>query len=452
MKAVLIAGTASGVGKTSVATGLMGALSRRGLKVQPFKTGPDYIDPGYHTRATGEISRNLDTWMLSRETVLELFQRVAQDKDIAVIEGVMGLYDGQTATDDEGSTAELAKTLNVPVLLVLDARKGARSLAAMVAGYRDFDTQLNMAGVILNGTGSDRHLALCKEAIEHYTRVPVVGYLPRRQDLSIPERHLGLLPTSERPVDGRFLDALIAQCDATLDIDAIMDISKRANIPAGDPHIFPAHKLPMSAKIAVARDRAFSFYYQDNLDLLEAWGAEIVYFSPISDSKIPENITGMYIGGGFPEIYARELAANHSMKDSIKGAAQAGLPIYAECGGLMYLAQRVIDMQGEDHTMTGIIPTDVRIDTPSLSLGYRTVHALEDNMLIEKGETLRGHEFHWSVLSNGSNNAYAYEILETGRREGFLTANVLASYVHMHMAAKPGMAKRFIDYCVAVRK
>lgn len=447
MKAVLIAGTASGVGKTSVAIGLMGALNRAGLKVQPFKAGPDYIDPGYHGAVTGQVSRNLDTWMLARHAVLELFNRAAHGKDIAVIEGVMGLYDGRTAVSDEGSTAELAKILNAPVLLVVDSRKGARSLAAMVSGYRDFDPLLNLAGVILNGTGSDHHISLCKDAIEHYTGIPVVGHLPRRADLTIPERHLGLVPTAERPASHQFLDSLISQCQATLDIPAILNISKSACVPEVLPLLFPPASVAAVTRIAVARDKAFSFYYQDSIDLLEAWGAEIVYFSLISEPRLPPGISGLYIGGGFPEIYAADLAANSLMMDSIRAAAGRNLPIYAECGGMMYLSEKMRDMQGSEHTMAGIVPAGVRIDTPRLSLGYRTVRALGHGPLLALGETARGHEFHWSVLSGQHNNMNAYHVSETARAEGFHIGNTLASYIHLHLAARQGMARRFIEFC-----
>jgi cobyrinic acid a,c-diamide synthase len=444
---VLVAGTASGVGKTSVASGLMGALTARGLKVQPFKAGPDYIDPGYHTAATGRESRNLDSWMLSRESVLELFARACRDADIAIIEGVMGLYDGRTATTDEGSTAELAKILGVPVLLVLDSRKGARSLAAMARGYRDFDPDLNLAGVILNGTGSQRHLDLCKQAVEHYTGIPVVGHLPRRPELAIPERHLGLVPTAERPSAGHLLGPLTQQCAVTFDLDAILNISQGAVVPSVQASLFPPAAMPGVTKIAVARDMAFSFYYRDNLDLLEAWGAELVYFSPISDRSLPGGISGIYIGGGFPEVYAGQLSANTPMLDSVKAAAAGGLPVYAECGGLMYLSKSVRDLEGREYPMAGIIPAAVRIDTPRLSLGYRTVKALADGPLLTKGQTVRGHEFHWSVLSAGTDGMNAYRVEETGHAEGFRTGSVLASYIHLHLAAQPGMAQRFIGQC-----
>lgn len=447
MKAILIAGTASGVGKTSIATGLMGALRRSGLKVQPFKAGPDYIDPGYHSSATGKVSRNLDTWMLSANSVLELFNRAARGSDIAVIEGVMGLYDGRTATNDEGSTAELAKLLKVPVLLVVDSRKGARSLAAIVKGYRDFDPGVNLAGVILNGIGSDRHLDLCKEAIEHYTGIPVVGHLPRRSDLALPERHLGLVPTAERPPGDEFLEMLISQCRSTLDIPAILRISGQAAVPGIEPSLFPPVKASEITKIGVARDRTFSFYYKDSLDLLEEWGAGIVDFSPLSDLKVPDGISGLYIGGGFPEIYAAELASNTAMIGSIRAAAQSGMPIYAECGGLMYLCESMLDLEGKEHRMANVIPVRVRIDTPRLSLGYRTVRALEDSALLLRGETVRGHEFHWSVLCEASKGMNAYEVADTGSREGFHIGNTLASYIHLHMAAAPGMAQRLIESC-----
>jgi cobyrinic acid a,c-diamide synthase len=435
------------VGKTSVATGLMGALRRSGLKVQPFKAGPDYIDPGYHSSATGRVSRNLDTWMLSGNSVLELFNRAARGCDIAVIEGVMGLYDGRTATNDEGSTAELAKLLKVPVLLVVDSRKGARSLAAIVKGYRDFDPGVNLAGVILNGIGSGRHLNLCKEAIEHYTGIPVVGHLPRRPDLALPERHLGLVPTAERLPGDEFMESLISQCRSTLDITAILRISGQAAVPQIEPSLFPSSRMCEITRIGVARDRAFSFYYKDSLGLLEEWGAGIVDFSPLSDLKVPDGVSGLYIGGGFPEIYAAELASNSSMIGSIRAAAQSGMPIYAECGGLMYLCESMLDLEGVEHRMANIIPVRVRIDTPRLSLGYRTVRALADSPLLLQGETVRGHEFHWSVLCEAGKGMNAYEVLDTGDREGFLVGNTLASYIHLHMAAAPGMAQRFIETC-----
>jgi cobyrinic acid a,c-diamide synthase len=448
MKAIVIAGTTSGVGKTTVSTGLMGALGKRGLKVQPFKAGPDYIDPTYHTWVTDESSRNLDTWLLSRSTIIELFTRAMKSKDIAIIEGAMGLYDGHSSVNDTGSTAELAKLLGAPVLLVVDSRKGARSLAAMITGYQTFDRALNLGGVILNGIGSDNHLKVCQEAIEHYTGIKMLGYLPRRDDLSLPERHLGLIPTVESSADGEFLTSLIAQCEATLNIAEILHFSEETMIPHDQPTLFPTTPEPKTARIAVARDKAFSFYYQDSLDLLEAWGAELLPFSPLQDAKLPQGISGLYIGGGFPELYATELTANKPVRQQIKVAAERGMPIYTECGGLMYLGRNLRDFQGNNHCMVGVIPVSSRIDSPRLSLGYRTVQALGDGPFLKQGEVVRGHEFHWSVPENDADSPNAYCVLDKGRRlEGFHRKNLLASYIHLHLGSLPSMAVHFIDNC-----
>lgn len=447
-RAIVIAGATSGVGKTTIATGLMGVLSRRGLKVQPFKTGPDYIDPTYHTSVTSVASHNLDTYMLSPAAVTELFQRAMQRKDIAIIEGVMGLYDGRTGTGEEGSTAELAKFLKVPVILVIDSRKGARSMAALVTGYRDFDPALHLSGVILNGIGSDRHLKVCREAIEFYTGVPVVGYLPRNEDLVLPERHLGLVPTVEGKTDAATLERIIAQCEATLDIPAILTAAGSFSPQQSESVLFPPEKLPPVVRIAVARDRAFTFYYQDSLDMLEAWGAELVPFSPLDDGHLPENIAGIYIGGGFPELYARELAENSHMRHAIRDASQSGMPVYAECGGMMYLGHSTGDFEGSFYEMAGIFPFVTRIGNPKLSLGYRTVTALQDGPLLSRGETVNGHEFHWSVLDTSSEETNAYQL--TGREnriEGFQKRNTLASYIHLHMGSNPGMAQHMIQTC-----
>ena len=447
MKALVIAGVVSGVGKTTITTGLMGAISRREIKIQPFKAGPDYIDPTYHTWATGVPSRNLDTWMLPHLAVVGLFNRAMAGKDIAVIEGVMGLYDGRSSTSDEVSTAELAKLLGSPVILVVDCQKGARSVAAIVTGYRDFDSSLNLGGVILNNIGSERHLKYCQEAIEYYTGVPVLGYFPRDDRLTLPERHLGLIPTVENSASQEYLERLIAQCESTLNIGEILRLSEQAVVPQVDTGLFPSVKQPPVARIAVAKDRPFSFYYQDSLDLLEAWGAELVYFSPISDSELPGHVSGLYLGGGFPELYAEELAANDSMRNSIRTAAQQGMTVYAECGGLMYLGESIRDLEGKDHPMTGVLAISSRIDKPHLNMGYRTVEALSDGPLLHRGEVARGHEFHWSVLAEDYTSMNAYQVTGSQRHEGFHIGNTFASYIHLHMASQLSMARRFIECC-----
>jgi cobyrinic acid a,c-diamide synthase len=448
VKAIVIGGTVSGVGKTTVTLGLMGVLGRHHIKVQPFKTGPDYIDPSHHTRVTGEPSRNLDTWMLPPEAVIELFTRAMAGKDMAVIEGVMGLYDGQYSTREEGSTAELAKLLGVPVILVLDSRNGARSLAAMVTGYKTFDPGVNLVGVILNGIGSDVHLKLCREAVEHYTNTPVLGYLPQSQNLSLPERHLGLIPATEQPADQEFLDRLITQCESTFNLPEILRLSETATPPGIEPNLFPSKCKASTVRIGVARDKAFSFYYQDNLDLLQAWGAEIVPFSPMQDATLPEGIAGLYIGGGFPEIYAAELAGNFGIKKEIEGVANLGMPVYAECGGLMYLGKSIRDFQGKEYPMVGVISISSHIDKHRLSLGYRTVEALADGPLLRKGQIVRGHEFHWSVLEDNGVLPNAYSIVDKdGQLEGYQRRGLLASYIHLHFGSLPSLAIRFIETC-----
>lgn len=448
MKAIVIAGTTSGVGKTTIAIALMGILKARGLNVQPFKTGPDYIDPSYHTWVTGKPSRNLATWMLPHSSILELFHRAMTGNDIAVIEGVMGLYDGRSSCSDEGSTAELAKLLGAPVILVLDSRKGARSMAAMAAGYRNFDRDLHIGGVVLNGIGSQSHLKLCREAIEHYTDMKVLGYLSRNEDLSLPERYLGLIPTVEGPADKELLNKMIAHCNDTFDVDGILRLAERAAPPEVEPLLFPATNEPVKAGIAVAEDKAFSFYYRDSLDLLEAWGAELVSFSPMESAELPSNVSGLYIGGGFPELYAAELADNRAIKQAIKSAAERDMPLYAECGGLMYLGRSIRDAGERSHSMVGALPLSSRIDGPRLNLGYRTIQALADGPLLSQGETVRGHEFHWSVLEDSNLPPNAYRIIDGQERlEGFQNGNLIASYIHLHMGSLSSMAPRFVESC-----
>ncbi len=447
IKAVVIAGAASGVGKTTIATGIIGALAKRGLAVQPFKTGPDYIDPSYHTVAAGRPSRNLDTWMLPHDAIVELFRRACADTDIAVVEGVMGLYDGHSASDEAGSTAELAKMLGLPVVLVVDASGAARSTAAMALGYRDFDPKLNLAGVIFNGIGSESHYDMCREAVSAATGLKVLGYLPKRLDLTLPERHLGLVPTPENPLPRDFIDNLTSQIEKTIDLNGLLQLARKAVPPKVAPALFPRRQYESSVRIGIARDKAFSFYYQDNLDLLAAWGAELVPFSPLADRALPTDIGGVYIGGGFPEMYAAELAQNRSMLTSIREAGLKGLPSYGECGGLMYLGRSLRDFDGVRHKMVGLLPVESSMKEAKLNLGYRTVRALADNPVLQRGEEVRGHEFHWSQISGESKGQPAYLILEQKRQEGFCIGSTLASYVHLHFASRLGMTQRFISYC-----
>lgn len=446
---VVLAGTRSGTGKTTIATGIMGAIARRGLRVQPFKCGPDYIDPSYHRLACGVQSRNLDTWLLPHNTVLEFFGRAVQDSQIAVVEGVMGLYDGHANLTEQASTAEVAKLLHAPVILIANAAKVARSIAAEVLGFQQFDQSVNIAGVILNGIGSPRHLDFCKPPIEQATGLPVLGYLPRSDSLKAPERHLGLVPTIEGAVADEWLSSLIAQVEQTIDLDRLIDIAAQAETPAVQPSVFPPYPVPATVRIAIAMDKAFNFYYHDSLDLLRAWGAELMPFSPLEDTALPHGVRGIYIGGGFPEIFAQQLAANLPMKQAIRDAHADGTKVYAECGGLMYLAELLTDFHGTPHHMVGLIAAHSSMSSGRLTLGYRTVEAQADGLLMRQGERTRGHEFHWSVMEQPPPQAQAaYSVQsQNGRMEGFRSPNLWASYIHLHMGSLPSMAKRFIDAC-----
>jgi len=453
VKAVVIAGVASGVGKTTVACGLMGALVARGLAVQGFKVGPDYIDPSYHGQVTGRPARNLDSWLLPPATLRALFARAAGRADVAVVEGVMGLYDGRHGGGDEGSTAAVAKLLGLPVVLVVDVSRQGRSAAATVLGFQRLDPVVRLVGVILNRVGSERHRETVAEAVEAATGLPVLGAVDREAGLAAPERYLGLVPCFENPSGADYfaraaaaiargvdLDRLLARCEAT------------ATGVNGDDSPLPAPATATRARLAVARDRAFGFYYADALDLLAAEGLELAGFSPLADSALPPDADGVYLGGGFPELFAAELAANRPLLRQLRALARRGLPIYAECGGLMYLARSLVDAAGARHTLAGLVPAEVSLAGARLTLGYREATAAADSLLLRRGERVRGHEFHYSRLEPRTGQRAAYTI--AGRQppaEGHASGALLASYVHLHLAGAPHLAKRFATACAAWR-
>lgn len=447
---LIIAAPASGSGKTTFTAGLIAALTSRHLRVAPFKVGPDYIDPSYHALAAGRACHNLDPWLLPPERIRASFMRRSSGADIAIIEGVMGLFDGYSGTDDTGSTAHIARLLDAPVVLVLDVSAMARSAAALVRGFRDFDSSVRVAGVLLNHVAGAGHAQLAREAIEAETDLPVLGYLPTDETLRLPERHLGLVPTAE---PGRWQDWLISarqKVAATVNIDRLLVLAETASPPvdlANDP--FADLPSKTHAVIAVARDAAFNFIYEDNLDLLRAAGAEIIYFSPLADPTLPPNTQAVYICGGFPELYAAQLSANLTLHESLRAAHTAGLPIYAECGGLMYLTESIYDLHGVGHPMVGLLPGQ-SVMTPQLTLGYRTFQAQSDNWLWRAGEAMRGHEFHHSVWQNRLPLLpFIYELhpdvfVPTRRSEGVQIGNLIASYTHLHFLAYPPLATRFV--------
>ena len=456
-RGLVIAGTASGTGKTTITCGLIAALRARGLRVVPFKVGPDYIDPTYHARAAGRACETLDSWMVPHAALRDLFARGAASADIAVIEGVMGLFDGRTGGGEAGSTAEVAKLLGLPVVLVVDAAKIARSIGAQVLGYQRFDPDLAIAGVILNNVASDTHAALCTEAIEGATGIPVLGALPRDEALRAPERYLGLIPTVEGRVADAFFDAAEARVASRVDLDRLLAIAGGAADVEGvtDSGLWPETPARERTPIAYAADEAFSFMYPANLELLAAWGAELLPFSPLHDAALPAGARGVYLGGGFPELYAEALAANAPMRASVRGAAARGVPVYGECGGLMYLGETLTDEDGRAHAMAGVVPLRSSMARRRLTLGYRTATARADGPHLARGHTVRGHEFHWSTLDAPPAAATAAYALGEGDAinapgaavEGYAHANVWASYVHLHFAADAAIAPRFVQAC-----
>ena len=443
---LILAGVSSGVGKTTIATGLMAALTARGLRVQPFKVGPDYIDPSYHTAVCGRPSRNLDGWLVGEAATVELYRRAAADADIAVVEGVMGLYDGRSGGGEQGSTAQAAKLLGLPVVLVVDAGKAARSAGAMALGFRAFDPHVRIAGVLVNRVASERHGATVRDAIEREAGIPVIGLLPRDEALVLPERYLGLIPVVEGATAAAFFERAREVVARHVDLDRAIAIAASAAAPTmPKPALFPVEPMPPRVRIAVAMDRAFSFYYPDSLDLLRAWGAEVVPFSPLTDDAVPEDCGAVYIGGGFPELFAEQLANNQAMLASLRRAAADGRVLYGECGGLMYLGESLTDAQGRRHEMAGLLPVGSTMSSSRLTLAYWDLRTRRDGPLAPAGRRHRGHEFHWSLPGRApAPDEALYELEGTDRLEGFHRGSVFGSYVHLHLGSDPALAPVFV--------
>ncbi|MFD5919318.1 cobyrinate a,c-diamide synthase [Kitasatospora sp. NPDC058201] len=464
---LVVAAPSSGAGKTTVATGLIAALAARGLAVSPHKVGPDYIDPGYHGLAAGRPGRNLDAFMCGPERIAPLFLHGAAGADVAVVEGVMGLYDGASGRGELASTAHVAKLLRAPVVLVVDASSQSRSVAALVHGFASWDPEVRLAGVILNRVASDRHEQLLREALEEGSGVPVLGSVRRSAAVATPSRHLGLIPAVERSAE-----ALRAVADmgelvaASVDLDAVLALARTApplDAEPWDPAAemaelvaagFPVAGAPRAGapragapRIAVAGGAAFSFSYAENTELLTAAGAEVVPFDPLHADGLPEGTAGLVIGGGFPELYVRELSANGQLRSAIAAFAASGGPVAAECAGLLYLGRELDGLP-----MCGVLDTSARM-TERLTLGYREAVALHDSPLAPTGTRVRGHEFHRTVCEPGAGEraAWGWRLPTGPRTEGFAAGNVHASYLHLHWAGSPQLAASFAAAAAAHR-
>jgi cobyrinic acid a,c-diamide synthase len=452
---LVIAGTASNVGKTTVTVAVAGALRARGLRVAAFKCGPDYLDPTYHARAVGSVCHNLDGWMMGRDAVAATFASAARGADVALIEGVMGLHDGASPTSDEGSTAEIARWLAAPVVLVCDASGMARSIAALARGFAAFDPAITLAGAVCNRIGSRAHLELLRKATAGDP--PVLGGFPVDDSLRFPERHLGLHTADRVRIPDTQLAAWAERAAEWLDVDALVAIARRAPALAptdGAPPPAPGPGATPRCRIGLAFDEAFHFYYDDNLRRLEALGAELVRFSPVHDAALPA-VDGLYLGGGYPEVHAEALAGNAGMRAAIAGFARSGGPVYAECGGLMYLATAIRTLDGRRHDMAGILPGEVEMRDRLVALGYVEVETQEATLLGGPGVRFRGHQFRYSELRLTADVDHAYTVRRRRggevTREGYRIGSTLASYVHAHWASNPIAARGLVDACVAHR-
>ncbi|MCX4761041.1 cobyrinate a,c-diamide synthase [Streptomyces sp. NBC_01275] len=466
---LVIAAPSSGSGKTTVATGLMAAFAARGLAVSPHKVGPDYIDPGYHALATGRVGRNLDAYLCGPELVGPLFLHGARGCDLAVVEGVMGLYDGAAGEGELASTAHVAKLLRAPVVLVVDASSQSRSVAALVHGFASWDPEVRVGGVILNKVGSQRHESLLREALDS-AGVPVLGVLRRVAQVDTPSRHLGLVPVAERQAAAvEAVAAMAAQVDAGCDLEALLGLARSAGalscaawdaaeaLGAGAPGPpLSALKGPRpqtpdgldtagpgsTVRVAVAGGPAFTFSYAEHAELLTAAGAEVVVFDPLRDEQLPDGTAGLVIGGGFPEVYAAELSGNEQLRKSVAELAERGAPLAAECAGLLYLCRELDGLP-----MCGVLDATARM-SERLTLGYRDAVAVSDSVLAVAGTRMRGHEFHRTVVEPGSGAVPAWGVRTPERRvEGFVERGVHASYLHTHWASEPGVARRFVERC-----
>lgn len=447
---LVIAGVHTGVGKTTMTLGIMAALKKKNFTVQPFKVGPDYIDPGLHACAAGVVSHNLDSWMGSQEVVKTVFAKNAARAQVSIIEGVMGLYDTARGGRIIGSTAHVAMILQAPVVLVVNVKAMAQSCVALVKGYMEYEPGVQIKGLILNNA-SRFHVEDMRPLLEAELGIPVLGCVPERRDLSMPERHLGLVPAEENNNLMATIGAMGDLIAAELDLEALMALAESA--PPLEPY-HPTMVRPHDLTIGVARDEAFSFYYQDSLDFLNELGAELLFFSPLRDNTIPE-VDGLYLGGGFPEMFLERLGANAAMLDSIRAACKQQMPIFAECGGFMYLCENIRDFSGQAWPAAGLIPAQVEMTHGLAALGYVEATARQDSVIARRGDVVRGHEFHYSQLTGIGADQAAFS-LQGGmgsdqRADGYAQGNLFASYVHLHLRSNPQAAHNFLAACRSYR-
>lgn len=452
MPHVLVSAAHKSSGKTTISIGLCAALAARGLQVQPFKKGPDYIDPMWLASASGRDCHNLDFYTMHREEIQDTFARFAHSADFSLIEGNKGLYDGLDL-DGSNSNAALAKLLGAPVVLVLDARGMTRGVAPLILGYQAFDKDIHIGGVILNRLGGSRHEAKLRRVIEHYTDVPVIGAVHQHTDMAIVERHLGLMPSNEAQAARQHIDNIARHVSESVNLDKLLEIGKKASV-ISKPSSLTVTQVASDVRIAVARDEAFGFYYASDLQAMRDAGAEVVEFSTIDDMALPENIDGLFIGGGFPESSMDKLAANQGMRESIHKAIENGLPSYAECGGLMYLS-RSISWNADKYEMVGIIPGDIQMHEKPQGRGYVQIREVENFIWPnpDKKTQHQAHEFHYSSLDNFSPNSeyrFAYEVLRghgiDAKHDGIMYKNMLACYTHQRHVESNPWAKRFTDF------
>ncbi|MDR1405546.1 MAG: hydrogenobyrinic acid a,c-diamide synthase (glutamine-hydrolyzing) [Candidatus Methanoplasma sp.] len=441
---IVISGTHSGAGKSTITMGLLMALKKRGLNPQPFKAGPDYLDPMHHALILGKECRNLDTWMFPDYTE-RLFVKGSEGSGISVVEGAMGLYDGVDGVNEEGSTAHLSKVIRAPVILVIDSRSMARSAGAVALGFREYDRDTNIAGVIFNRVGSLSHLKMLESSLRG---IPCLGGVFRDGCMVLESRHLGLVPAAEDYDQERY-EKIREHTEACVDVGRIIEIAKSA--PPIENGCDAPHIRESTVRIGVAMDKAFNFYYVHNLESLAEAGAEIVPFSPIGD-RLPD-VDGLYFGGGYPELFSAELENNREIRSAVKKVSEDGMPIYAECGGLMYMSGQMTDMEGNTHEMCGVLDANSSMNDGKRSLGYVEMEARTDSAICRKGWTVRGHEFHYSVTNPIGPAEYAFELsrgkgIENGM-DGMTSNNTLAGYTHIHFASNPKIPVRFADSCHA---